>query len=222
MRIPLPFGLGLNPTIPSPRRCRRSATGLGPSDIDALPRKWLARLPASVHRGRSGRGRRHDLSILRAEFSLTQMLDTAISGRIFLEQVISDKLDIGRPDQVGLVFDPRPIRRGPRATPGRFRTRVITAGSPRACTWTTNTPQSSSKGMPRAPRPSSPTPTISGSGNDRRICPRCGRSATPPTGACSAPNESATTRSPGPDALHTVTAPVTTATGTRIPGLRPG
>ena len=28
---------------------------LGPSDIDALPRKWLARLPASVHRGRSGR-----------------------------------------------------------------------------------------------------------------------------------------------------------------------
>jgi hypothetical protein len=56
------------------------------------------------------------------------MLDTAISGRIFLEQVIRDNLDIGRPDQVGLGFDPRPIRRGPRATPGRFRTRVITAG----------------------------------------------------------------------------------------------
>ena len=97
MRIPLPFGLGPNPTIPSPRRCRRSATGLGPSDIDALPRKWLARLPASVRRGRSGRGRRHDLSILQAEFSLTQMLETPISGRIFLEQVIRDNLDIGRP-----------------------------------------------------------------------------------------------------------------------------
>jgi hypothetical protein len=73
-------------------------------------------------------GHRHDLSILQAEFSLTQMLETPISGRIFLEQVIRDNLDIGRPDQVGLVFDPRPIRRGPRATPGRFRTRVITAG----------------------------------------------------------------------------------------------
>jgi hypothetical protein len=71
-------------------------------------------------------------------------------------------------------------------------------------------------------RPPSPTPTISGSGNDRRICPRCGRSATPPTGASSASNESATTRSPGPDALHTVIAPVNTATGTRIPGLRLG
>jgi hypothetical protein len=56
------------------------------------------------------------------------MLDTPTSGRIFLEQVIRDNLDIGRADQVGLVFDARPIRRGARATPGRFRTRVITAG----------------------------------------------------------------------------------------------
>ena len=37
------------------------------------------------------------------------MLDTPISGRIFLEQVIRDNLDIGRPDQVSLVFDP-PVR----------------------------------------------------------------------------------------------------------------
>ena len=49
------------------------------------------------------------MSILWAEFSLTQMLDTPISGRIFLEQVIRDNLDIGRPDQVSLVFDP-PVR----------------------------------------------------------------------------------------------------------------
>ena len=167
-------------------------------------------------------GHRHDLSILQAEFSLTQMLDTPISGRIFLEQVIRDNLDIGRPDQVGLVFDPRPIRRGPRATPGRFRTRVITAGVTPSLHVDDKHTRSSSTGRPRAPRPPSPTPTISGSGNDRRICPRCGRSATPPTGAGSASNESATTRSPGPDALHTVTAPVTTATGTRIPGLRLG
>ena len=81
-----------------------------------------ARLPAPFTAADRAAGHRHDLSILRAEFSLTQMLDTPTSGRIFLEQVIRDNLDIGRPDQVGLVFDPRPIRRGPRATPGRFRT----------------------------------------------------------------------------------------------------
>ncbi len=51
-----------------------------------------------------------------------------MSGRIFFDQVIADNLDIGRPDQVGLIFDRRIVRRGPRATPGRFRTRVITDG----------------------------------------------------------------------------------------------
>ena len=116
------------PSSNSAMRCRAICDGLGSSDIDALPDANGARLPASVRRGRSGRGRRHDLSILQEEFSLTQMLETPISGRIFLEQVIRDNLDIGRPDQVGLLFARRPIRRCPRATPGRFRTRVITAG----------------------------------------------------------------------------------------------
>jgi hypothetical protein len=51
-----------------------------------------------------------------------------VTGRIFFEQVIRDNLDIGRPDQVGLIFGRRIIRKGPRATPGRFRTRVITDG----------------------------------------------------------------------------------------------
>ena len=68
------------------------------------------------------------MSILQAEFSLTQVLDKPVSGRIFFEQVIRDHLDIGRPGQIGLVFDRRIIRKGPRATPGRFRTRIITEG----------------------------------------------------------------------------------------------
>ena len=69
------------------------------------------------------------LSILQAEFSLTQMLDRPVSGRIFFEQVLHDNLDIGRPDQVSLIFDRKLRRRGPlSSTPGRFRTRVITDG----------------------------------------------------------------------------------------------
>src|SRR5664280_1042894 len=50
------------------------------------------------------------------------------SGRIFFEQVLHETLDIGRPDQIGLVFDRRSIRKGHHPTPGRFRTRVITDG----------------------------------------------------------------------------------------------
>jgi hypothetical protein len=56
------------------------------------------------------------------------MLDTSVSGRIFFEQVLHDNLDAGRPDRISLVFDRRIIRKGKHPTPGRFRTRVITAG----------------------------------------------------------------------------------------------
>jgi hypothetical protein len=101
---------------------------LGPEQIDALLRRWLARLPHPFTAADRAAGYRYDISILQAEFSLTQMLDRPVSGRIFFEQVIRDNLDLGRPDQVGLVFDRRLKRTGPRVTPGRFRTRVITDG----------------------------------------------------------------------------------------------
>jgi hypothetical protein len=101
---------------------------LGPAHIEALLRKWLAILPNPFTPDDEDAGYHYELSILQAEFSLTQMLDRPISGRIFFEQVLHDNLDIGRPDQIGLVFDRRIIRRGPRATRGRFRTRVITEG----------------------------------------------------------------------------------------------
>ena len=101
---------------------------LGPQQIDALLRKWLAILPHPFTAADRAAGYRYDLSILQAEFSLTQVLDKPVSGRVFFEQVIRDNLDAGRPDQVSLIFDRRVMSRGPRATPGRFRTRVLTTG----------------------------------------------------------------------------------------------
>ncbi|ULN44825.1 hypothetical protein MI149_29515 (plasmid) [Mycolicibacterium crocinum] len=101
---------------------------LGEDQIDALLRKWLARLPHPFSAADRAAGYRYDISILQAEFSLTQMLDTPVSGRMFFEHVIRDNLDIGRPDQVALIFNRHLKRRGPRPTPGPFRTRVITAG----------------------------------------------------------------------------------------------
>jgi hypothetical protein len=102
--------------------------GLGPAQIDALLRKWLARLPNPYTPDNQAAGYRYDISILQAEFSLTQVLDSTVSGRIFFDQVIRDNLDIGRPHQVGLVFDRRIMRGRHHFTPGRFRTRVITDG----------------------------------------------------------------------------------------------
>jgi hypothetical protein len=101
---------------------------LGPVQIQALLDKWLQILPNPFTDADRAAGYRYECSILQAEFSLTQVLDRPVSGRVFFEQVIRDNLDAGRPDQVSLVFDRRLMRRGPRATPGRFRTRVITNG----------------------------------------------------------------------------------------------
>jgi hypothetical protein len=51
-------------------------------------------------------------------------LDRPVTGRVFFEEVIRETLDVGRPDQVPLIFD----RRVTRPTPGRFRRRVLTDG----------------------------------------------------------------------------------------------
>jgi hypothetical protein len=102
--------------------------GLSAEKIDALLRKWLRRLPHPFTAKDRAKGIRYDLSILQAEFSLTQVLDQPVTGRVFFEEVIRENLDIGRPDQVQLIFERRIHRKGPKATPGRFRTRVITEG----------------------------------------------------------------------------------------------
>jgi hypothetical protein len=107
-----------------PRRLQSICDGLSAEKIDALLRKWLRRLPHPYAAGDRRAGYRYQISILQAEFSLTQVLDRPVTGRVFFEEVIRENLDIGRPSQIQLLFDRRVSRR----TPGKFRTRVITDG----------------------------------------------------------------------------------------------
>lgn len=105
-------------------RVQQIADTLTADKIDAVFRKWLRRRPhpfAPTHRKA---GYRYQLSILQAEFALTQVLDRPVTGRAFFEEVIRENLDIGRPDQTQLIFNRRVTRR----TPGRFRTRILTEG----------------------------------------------------------------------------------------------
>jgi hypothetical protein len=115
-------------TVEDPARLQALCDELGPVQIQAFLDKWLAILPGALSDADRDAGYRYELSILQAEFSLTQVLDQPVSGRIFFEHVIRDNLDAGRPDRVSLIFDRQIRRKGPRATPGRFRTRVITEG----------------------------------------------------------------------------------------------
>ena len=107
-----------------PVAAQQIANDLSAAKIDALLRKWLGRLPHPFTRQDRRAGFRYELSILQAEFSLTQIFDQPAAGRIFFEQIIRDNLDLGRPDRVQVIFRRRVSRR----TPGRFLTRVITDG----------------------------------------------------------------------------------------------
>src|SRR5262245_48988906 len=96
-----------------PDLLQRLSDGLTAEKIDRLLRKWLRRLPHPFPACDRAAGYRYQLSILQAEFSLTQVLDHPITGRIFFEEVIRENLDIGRPSQVSLIFDRRINRRTP-------------------------------------------------------------------------------------------------------------
>jgi len=107
-----------------PMRAQRICDDLTPAKIEALVRKWLSRLPHPFTPEDRRAGYLYETSMLQAEFSLTQVFDRPVQGRVFFEQTIRDNLDLGRPDRVQLVFQRRVTQR----TPGRFRTRVITDG----------------------------------------------------------------------------------------------
>jgi len=111
-------------TCADPARAQAIANGLGAEQIETLLRKWLAILPHPFSAADRQAGYRYEVSILQAEFARTQVLDRPVTGRIFFEEVLRENLDLGRPDQVQLLFGRRVTRR----TPGRFRTRVITDG----------------------------------------------------------------------------------------------
>lgn len=65
-----------------PARLQRICDRLGPAQIDRLLHKWLARLPHPFTPADRRAGYRYDISVLQAEFSLTQMLDRPLSGRV--------------------------------------------------------------------------------------------------------------------------------------------
>ncbi|MGH9230975.1 MAG: hypothetical protein ACRD07_19980 [Acidimicrobiales bacterium] len=111
-----------------PERLQKICDRLDDKRIDRFVRKWLARLPHPFTAAERRAGYRYDISILQAEFSLTQVLDRPLAGRVFFEEVIRDNIDLGRPDRVSAIFDRRIVRRGKRPTPGRFRTRIFTDG----------------------------------------------------------------------------------------------
>jgi hypothetical protein len=103
-------------SCPVPQRLQQICDELSAEKIDGLLRKWLHRLPHPFTAADQHAGYRYDISILQAEFSLTQVLDRPVHGRLFFEQVIRENL-------VGMRFDQRQRRQalGMARSAGRHR-----------------------------------------------------------------------------------------------------
>ena len=102
-----------------PAALQRLCDQLSAEDIEAFWRRWLRQLPLPLSAADQTAGFGYRLSILQMEVSRTQVFDVPRRGREFF-----DNLDLGRPSRVQLLFD----RKITRATPGRFRTQVVTHG----------------------------------------------------------------------------------------------
>jgi len=107
-----------------PAALQRICDQLGPGAVKSFFWRWSARLPSPFTDADRRAGYVYDLAFRQFEISDTRVFDRPQTGRTWFEGVIRDHLDIGRPQQVSLLFDRRIVRR----TPGTFRTRVLTRG----------------------------------------------------------------------------------------------
>jgi hypothetical protein len=85
--------------------------------------RWLYRLPNPFTSHDRRAGYTYQLSLLQLEVSRTEVFDRPLHGRQFFEEVIKDHIDLGRPEQIQLVFGRRIQRRRGAPPP---RTRIFT------------------------------------------------------------------------------------------------
>ena len=107
-----------------PAALQRICDRLGPGAVENFFWRWFWRLPSPFTQDDLRAGYVYDLAVRQFEVSDTRVFDRPQAGRAFFEGLIRDHLDIGRPQQMALVFDRRLTAR----TPGRFSTKVVTRG----------------------------------------------------------------------------------------------
>ena len=98
---------------------------IGPADIERFFARWMARIPTPLGAADRAAGYWWELSMRQVEVSRTIVFDAPRRARSFFEALVTDNLDLGRPDEVALIFD----RRVQANTPGTFSTRVVTRGT---------------------------------------------------------------------------------------------
>jgi hypothetical protein len=112
-----------------PDRLQVICDRLGPATIEAFLERWLAVLPLPLTEHDRAAGYWWELSMRQVEISRTIVFAAPRHARGFFEALVADNLDIGRPEQVELIFTGKHERRGrPRTHPLTCKTRIVTRG----------------------------------------------------------------------------------------------
>ena len=208
----------------TPSGAARSATA---SDAARSTRSSAAGWPGCRTRSpalTAAAGYRYELSILQAEFSLTQVLDRPHQADLL--RVADPRQPRPRPArQVSLIFDRRRAPAGQRPTPGRWRTRVLTDGvTPSLHVDYKHSKIKQYHKQDKALRTETTINDTRDFGIGKRLgnLPALRQVGFQPTGDCSPPNDSATTRSPDRRRAASGSASPSPPPGTRVPGLRLG
>jgi len=102
---------------------------LGPGTINVFFQRWLSRLPLPLGAADQQAGYWWELSMAQVEVSRTIVFTQPRHARAFFEALVTDNLDLGRPDTIEIIFGRRIINGRQRATQGTFKTKVITRGT---------------------------------------------------------------------------------------------
>ena len=108
----------------SPVALAQICARLGPGPVQSFFWRWFQRLPSPFTAEDLRAGFVYELAVRQFEISDPRVFNRPAAGRAFFEELIRDHLDLGRPEQVVLVFDRKLTRR----TPGKFSTKVLTKG----------------------------------------------------------------------------------------------
>jgi hypothetical protein len=98
---------------------------LGPSDIQAFFGRWASRIPLPLTAADRAAGYWRELSMRQVETSRTMVFDAPRQARAFFEALVADNLDLGRPEQVEILFKRDPRGRKPKDQAGGvFKTAI--------------------------------------------------------------------------------------------------
>jgi len=118
-----PLGNGFQ-ACDDPSGLQQICDRLGPVQIQAFFDRWMGRLPLPLTTQDRAAGYWWELSMRQVEVSRTMVFDQPRNGRAFFEALVADNLDLGRPEQIELIFGRKILP----STPGVFATRVVTRG----------------------------------------------------------------------------------------------